>query len=121
MRLATPSGGASFRTCDISGAQWHAVYRIRRSRRHRPSADRPRYPESPLCLPRRPLTALAAPLLLLALAGAIVPEVQAADGTTPTATPSVTPPPQIASEAAGATAWSPAKPVRIKVTGGTLT
>ena len=71
-------------------------------------------------LSRRPLTALAAPLLLLALAGALVPEVQAADGTTPTATPSATPPPQIASEAAGATAWSPAKPVRIKVTGGTL-
>ena len=70
-------------------------------------------------LARRPLTMLVAPLLLLALAGAIVPEVHAADGT-PAAT-SATPPPLIASDAAGAKAWSLDKPVRVKVTGGTLT
>ena len=44
---------------------------------------------------------------------------QAADGAA--AATSVTPPPLIASEAAGATAWSLDKPVRVKVTGGTLT
>ena len=70
-------------------------------------------------LARRPLTALVAPLLMLALAGAIVPEVQAADGSAATA--SVTPPPLIASDAAGARAWSLDKPVRVQVTGGTLT
>ena len=70
-------------------------------------------------LARRPLTVLAAPLLLLALAGATVPQVQAADGASTTT--SATPPPLIASGAAGATAWSLDKPVRITVTGGTLT
>lgn len=91
--------------------------RIRRSRRHRPSADRLRYPESPTVLARRPVTTLTAPLILLALAGGIAPAVQAADIATATA---VTPPPVIASVAAGATAWSLDKPVRVSVTGGTL-
>ncbi len=112
--------GCKLRLCDIFGAQWPVVYRIRRSRRHRPSADRSRYPESPTVLARRPLTVLVAPLLLLGLAGATLPAVHAADGT-PAATPAVTPPPQIVSEAAGATKWALSKPVRLKVTGGTLT
>ncbi len=70
-------------------------------------------------LARRPLTVLVAPLLLLALAGATVPQVQAADGASTTT--SAAPPPLIASGAAGATAWSLDKPVRVTVTGGTLT
>jgi lipoprotein-anchoring transpeptidase ErfK/SrfK len=68
---------------------------------------------------RRRLTALVAPLLLLAVAGAMTPEVRAADATPATA--SVTPPPQIVSQAAGADTWSLSKPVRVTVTGGTLT
>jgi len=71
-------------------------------------------------LARRPLTVLVAPLLLLGLAGATLPAVHAADGT-PAATSAVTPPPQIVSDAAGATKWAVSKPVRLKVTGGTLT
>ena len=69
-------------------------------------------------LARRPLTLLAAPLLLLGLVGAAVPEVRAEDGASPTL--SATPPPRITSDAVGSTKWSLDKPVRVKVTGGTL-
>jgi lipoprotein-anchoring transpeptidase ErfK/SrfK len=61
---------------------------------------------------------LAAPLLLLGLVVAAVPEVRAEDGAQPTL--SATPPPRISSDALGSTKWSLDKPVRIKVTGGTL-
>lgn len=70
-------------------------------------------------LARRPLTLLVAPLLLLALSGAVVPGAGAAAG--PATATSVTPPPLVVSEAAGATSWSLGKPVRVTVTGGTLT
>jgi lipoprotein-anchoring transpeptidase ErfK/SrfK len=69
-------------------------------------------------LARRPLTLLAAPLLLLGVAGVIVPEVRAEDGAAPTL--SATPPPRITSDAAGSTNWRLDKPVRVRVTGGTL-
>lgn len=70
-------------------------------------------------LVRRPLTVLVAPLLLLAFFGAAVPVAHAAGGAA-TVTPA-TSPPLIASAADGVTAWSLDKPVRITVTGGTLT
>lgn len=69
-------------------------------------------------LARRPLTLLAAPLLLLGLVVAAVPQVRAEDGAAPTL--SATPPPQIVSQAGGATAWRLDKPVRVGVTDGTL-
>ncbi len=69
-------------------------------------------------LARRPLTVLAAPLTLLALAlGGLAPEVAQAAGSTVAAVPTA----QIASAAAGATAWPLDKPVRVSVTGGSLT
>ena len=72
-------------------------------------------------LARRSLTALAAPLLLLAaLVVSAVPDVaRAANGTGPTTPPTTAL--QIASAAAGATGWVLDKPVRVVVTGGTLT
>ena len=68
-------------------------------------------------LARRSLTVLAAPLLLLALAGCgvVSDTAQAAEGTATTV-----PGPQITSDAAGATAWKVDKPVRVGVTGATL-
>ena len=82
--------------------------------------DRPRHPEKLTVLARRSLPlVLAAPLLVLALAGcgATGPDVaMAADGPTTTA-----PAPRITSTAAGATAWKLDSPVRVGVTGGTLT
>jgi lipoprotein-anchoring transpeptidase ErfK/SrfK len=70
-------------------------------------------------LARRPLMLLAAPLLLLALAGSSLAPAQAAGGAATTAT--VTPAPQLASPAAGATEWALDKPVVVSATGGTLT
>ena len=70
-------------------------------------------------LARRSLTALAAPLLLLALVGSTVPDVaRAANGTDPTTPPTAAL--QVTSDAAGATGWELDKPVRVVVTGGTL-
>ncbi|MDQ1601184.1 MAG: hypothetical protein QOD68_2658 [Actinomycetota bacterium] len=72
-------------------------------------------------LARRPLTLLVAPMLMLALGGAaLAPGSAQAAGSTATAT-TVTPSPQIASPAAGATAWALDKPVVVNVTGGNLT
>jgi lipoprotein-anchoring transpeptidase ErfK/SrfK len=60
-------------------------------------------------------------MLLLALGGAaLAPGAAEAAGITPAAA-TVTPAPQLASTAAGATAWSLDKPVVVTVTGGTLT
>lgn len=70
-------------------------------------------------LGRRHLPIVAAPLLLLTLAGCGATDVaQAADG--PATTDPVSPAPQIRANAAGATAWSIASPVRVRVTGGSL-
>jgi lipoprotein-anchoring transpeptidase ErfK/SrfK len=72
-------------------------------------------------LARRPLTLLVAPMLMLALGGAaLAPGSAQAAGSAPTAA-TVTPAPQIASPAAGATEWALDKPVIVNVTGGTLT
>jgi lipoprotein-anchoring transpeptidase ErfK/SrfK len=70
-------------------------------------------------LARRPLTLLAAPLLMLTLGASALAPAQAAGGTATTTT--VTPAPQIGSPAAGATEWALDKPVLVIVTGGSLT